>query len=144
MYISTHYLRMPTMAQEIIIGMVNGEQWSYTSCARITCLYVCIVYIHLYTYTLYKSFTGFAVGMGVVLLPLYVYIAQPSRVSAFSYQEYVLHHYVYTLMDNANCSNRNAEGNHKMSIWLHCVVCGRHLSAPCMHLGVQRGKLWML
>ena len=33
------------------IGVVNGEQWSYTSCARITCLYVCILYIHLYTHT---------------------------------------------------------------------------------------------
>ena len=42
-------------------------------------------------------------------------------VSAFSYQE-CLASYVYTLLDNSNCINRNAEGCHTMSIWLHFVV----------------------
>ena len=84
-YISTHYLCMPAMAQEIIIGMVNGEQWSYTSCARITCLYVCvrcIRYIY-FTLTLYTNLARvsqlahqlwvlFCQTVNIAALPVYV------------------------------------------------------------------------
>ena len=38
------------MAQEIIIGMVNGEQWSYTSCVRVTSVFAYVIR-HTYVYT---------------------------------------------------------------------------------------------
>ena len=83
MYLSTHCLCMPTIAQEIIIGMVNGEQWSYTGHYNGHTLHVqeshvcmCVLYIHLYTYTLYKSCTSFTVVTLVIVyiaaLPVYV------------------------------------------------------------------------
>ena len=72
------------MAQGIIIGMVNGEQWSviYFVCKNhmSVCFCAYCIYVHLYTNTLYKSCTSFTVDtlvIGVVLSPLYVRMYNP-------------------------------------------------------------------